>query len=225
MNQDDNNSTAHTTAGGLSAHSDQTGQEHSATGKTPTSGLSNKVAEEIADVSAALQAEDKTAASDIVDLVKHPSRYAELGASLAEGLAGESLGEILGAGAGTVFGPEGTVIGAEVGGMIGEALGAHQGSEAVKELQHQPESGHSLTEELQKEGSAKAGEHAGKLIGGMLGTALFDEAGGDIGEKLGDKIGKAASGFVFEHVEKKKHGMAGDEPPADDNLQSDSKEP
>ena len=66
-------------------------------------------------VSATLQKEAKTVASNALDLAKHPSRYAELGASLAEGMAGESLGEMLGAGLGTVFGPEGTVIGAEVG--------------------------------------------------------------------------------------------------------------
>jgi hypothetical protein len=96
---------------------------------------------------------------------KHPSNYEELGASLAEGMAGESLGEMVGAGLGTVLGPEGTLIGAEVGGMDGEVFGARQGGKVTKELLHQPETEHPLKEDLKKEGSAKVGSHAGKKSG------------------------------------------------------------
>jgi len=51
-------------------------------------------------------------------LAKHPSSYAEFGASLAEGMAGESLGKMVTAGLGTVLGPEGTMIDAEIGGCL-----------------------------------------------------------------------------------------------------------
>ena len=86
--------------------------------KSPATVLAGEVSEnekELAYVSAALQKEAKTVTANALDLAKHPSRYVGVGASLAEGMAGESLGETLGAGLGTVFGPEGTVIGAELG--------------------------------------------------------------------------------------------------------------
>lgn len=88
-------------------------------------------------------------ASNALDMAKHPSRYAELGASLAEGMAGESLGEMVGAGLGSVLGPEGTVIGAEVGAIVCEVFGARQGGKIAKELLHQPETEHPLKEDLQ----------------------------------------------------------------------------
>ena len=86
-----------------------------------------------------LPGEMKTLASNGWDLAKHPSRYAQLGASLAEGFAGQSLGSALGAGLGTVFGPGGTVIGAELGSLVGGVLGARQGSKIAKRFVPQTE--------------------------------------------------------------------------------------
>jgi hypothetical protein len=74
-----------------------------------------EIEKELAHVSTILHEEAKTVTSDALDLIKHPSHYAQLEASLAAGAGGESLGEIMGASLGTVFGPEGTAIGAEVG--------------------------------------------------------------------------------------------------------------
>lgn len=199
MTRNDKNIAEQTTESSSLHSADQTG------GKAQPSDLANKVSEiekELAHISARLPKEVKTVAATPLDLAKHPSRYAELGASLAEGMAGESLGEMLGAGLGTVLGPEGTVIGAEVGGMAGEVFGVRQGGKVAKELFHQPETEHPLKEDLQKEGSAKVGGHAGKIIGGMIGDVLFDDAGGEIGEAVGDKIGNLAGNLAFEHIEK-----------------------
>ncbi|MGZ8239413.1 MAG: hypothetical protein ACXW1Z_25035 [Methylobacter sp.] len=192
--------------------------------KTHASDLAGKVGEfekELAHVSATLKEEAKAVASDAVDLAKHPSHYAELGASLAEGMAGENLGEIVGAGLGTVFGPEGTVIGAEVGSMTGEVFGARQGGKIANKLLHQPGTEHPLKEDLQKEGSAKVVGHTGKIIGGIIGDALFDDAGGEIGEAVGDKIGNLAGKLAFEHVTKI-HVKNNDEPPSDDVSQTNT---
>ena len=165
----------------------------------------------LAHVSTTLHEEAKTVTSDAVDLIKHPSHYAPLEASLAAGAGGESLGEIMGASLGTVFGPEGTVIGAEVGGMAGEVFGARQGGKITKELLHQPGRERPLTEDLQQEGSAKVGSHAGKAIGSIIGEALFDDIGGEIGEAVGDKIGNLAGSLAFERAAKR-HIKNNDEP-------------
>jgi hypothetical protein len=226
MTQDDNNITVQTTENSSLNSTDQTGGKQPAGVKAQSSNLANKVSEiekELAHISARLPKEVKTVASNALDLANHPSRYAELGASLAEGMAGESLGETLGAGLGTVFGPEGTVIGAELGGLVGEVFGARQGSKIAKELVHQAGTEHPLKEDLQKGGSAKIGSHAGKIIGGMIGDVLFDDAGGEIGEEVGDKIGYLAGNIAFEHVTKM-HVKNNDEPCPEDVSQTNTDE-
>jgi outer membrane lipoprotein SlyB len=152
--------------------------------------------------SSKLPREMKTLASHALDLAKHPSRYAQLGASLVEGMAGQSLGGTIGAGLGTVFGPGGTVIGAELGSLMGGVLGARQGSKIAKRFAPQTETDHPFKEDLEKESSGKFGAHAGKMIGGMIGNALFDDAGNEIGEAVGDKIGSLAGNFAFKRLEK-----------------------
>lgn len=177
--------------GGSQASADQAGGKQAAEVKAHASDLAGKVGEiekKLAHVSTTLQEEAKTVVFHAEDMAKHPGRYAELGANLAEGMAGESLGEMLGAGLGTVVGPEGTVIGAELGGLVGEVFGARQGGKIATKFLHQTGTEHPLKEDLQQEGSAKVGGHAGKIIGGLIGDALFDDAGGEIGEAVGDKI-------------------------------------
>jgi len=198
MTQEDKNSAEQISENDSLASAEQ------ANGEQPT-GIAGKVGEiekEFAHVSAALKEKAKKLGGDALDLVKHPGHYAEMGASLAESMAGESMGEIVGGSLGTLFGPEGTVIGAEVGGMAGEVFGARQGDEIAKKFLHHTGTEPPLMEDLQKEGSAKVSGHAGKMIGGMIGDALFDDVGGEIGEALGDKIGKLAGALAFEHVEK-----------------------
>ena len=137
MTQDNKNITEQTTESGSQDSTDQASRKQLEGVKASASDLAGKVGEiekELAHVSAALQKEAKTVAANAVDLAKHPSRYSGVGASLAEGMAGESLGEMLGAGLGTVLGPEGTVIGAEVGGLFGEVFGARQGGKLQKSL-------------------------------------------------------------------------------------------
>jgi hypothetical protein len=218
MTQDNKNIAEQTTESGSLGSTDQASGKQLGDFKASASDLAGKVGEiekELAHVSAALQKEAKT----VADLAKHPSRYAGVGASLAEGMAGESLGEMLGAGLGTVLGPEGTVIGAEVGGLFGEVFGARQGDKIAKKLVHQPDIEHPLKEDLQKEGSAKVSSRAGKIIGGMIGDALFDDAGGEIGEALGNKIGYLAGSIAFEHVAKI-HIKNNDEPRSEDVSQT-----
>jgi hypothetical protein len=171
-----------------------------------------------------LQEKAKAMGSDALDLVKHPSRYAELGTNLAEGMAGESLGEIVGGSLGTVFGPEGTVIGAEVGGMAGEVFGVRQGDKIAKKLLHRSGNEPPLKKDLQEEGSAKVSAHAGKIIGGILGDALFDSVGSEIGEAIGDKVGKLAGKLAFEHIEKT-HIKNNNEQPSDDDSQKNTDSP
>ena len=121
MTQDNKNMAELSTERGSLGSADQAGGKQPAGFKEPVSNLAAEVGEiekELAHVSATLQKETKTAASNALDLARHPSGYAELVASLAEGMAGESLGEMVGAGLGTVLGPEGTMIGAEVGGCL-----------------------------------------------------------------------------------------------------------
>ena len=165
-----------------------------------------------------LPGEIKTLASNALDLAKHPSRYAQLGASLAEGFAGQSLGSAVGAGLGTVFGPGGTVIGAELGSLVGGVLGARQGSKIAKRFVPQTETDHPFKEDLEKESSGKVGAHAGKMIGGMIGNALFDDAGNEIGEAVGDKIGSLAGSFAFKRLEKI-HTQNHNEPCSEDASQ------
>lgn len=153
-------------------------------------------------VSIKLKEEAVVLTSDAMEFVKHPDRLVNLGASLAEGAAGESIGEMLGAGLGTMIGPEGTLIGAELGGMVGEVFGIREGSQISKKIFHQTVDEHPLTEDLQQEGSSKVGSHAGKLIGGMIGDALFDDVGGEIGETVGSKIGSLAGNIAYQHVAK-----------------------
>lgn len=188
---------------------------------TEIEGKVYKIKQEFAHVSATFPAKAKRLSHAAWDFVKHPSRYAELGASLAESMAGESLGEIVGASLGTVFGPEGTVIGAEVGGMAGEVFGGRQGDKIAKKLLHHDGPESPLKEDLQKEGSVKVSSHAGKMIGGMIGNALFDDAGEEIGEVVGNNIGKVAGAFTFEHVEKL-HIKIDNKPCSDDVSQSKS---
>ena len=135
ITQDDKNIAEQTSEKSSLASAEQTG------GKQPTAvdGKVGEIEKELFHVSAELQEKAKMVGSDALNLVKHPSRYAELGASLAESMAGESLGEIVGASLGTMFGPEGTVIGAEVGGMAGEVFGARHGDKIAKKLLHKPE--------------------------------------------------------------------------------------
>ena len=109
-----------------------------------------EIEKKLAHVSTTLHKEAKTVTYDALDLIKHPSHYAQLEASLAAGVGGESLGEIMGASLGMVFGPEGTVIGAEVGGMAGEVFGTRQGGKIAKELVHQPETEHPFKRRLAK---------------------------------------------------------------------------
>jgi len=222
MTQDNKNIAEQTTESGSLGSTDQERGKQLGDVKASASDLAGKVSEiekELAHVSATLQKEAKT----VADLAKHPSRYAGVGASLAEGMAGESLGEMLGAGLGTMLGPEGTVIGAEVGGLFGEVFGARQGGIIAKKLVHQPDTEHPLKEDLQKEGSAKVSSHAGKIIGGMIGDALFDDAGGEIGEALGNKIGYLAGNIDFERVAKI-HIKNNDESPSEDVSQEKTDE-
>jgi hypothetical protein len=226
MTQDNKNIAEQTAESDSLGSADQAGGKQPAGVKSPASDLASKggeIEKVIVHVSATLQIEAKVVASNALDLAKHPSRYAELGASLVEGMAGESLGEMLGAGLGTVFGPEGTVIGAEVGGLVGEVFGTRQGGKIAKELGHQPETEYPLKEDLQKEGSAKVSGHAGKIIGGMIGDALFDDAGGEIGAAVGDKIGYFAGNIAFEHVAKM-HIKNNDEPQSEDISQTNADE-
>jgi len=205
MTQDDKNIAEQPTENGSFGGADQAGGKQPAGGNAHASNLTNKVGEiekKLAHVSATLQEETKTIASNALDLAKHPSHYAELGSNLAAGMAGESLGEMLGADLGTMAGPEGTVIGAEVGAIACEVFAARQGGKIAKELLHQPETEHPLKEDLQIEGSERVGGHAGKTIGGMIGEALFDDAGSEIGKTVGDKIGNLIGMLTFEHVEK-----------------------
>lgn len=197
MTQDDKNIAEQPTENSSLGSADQAGVKQPASVKSHASDLASEIEKELAHVSATLQEETKTIAANALELTKHPRRSAELGASLAEGMAGESLGEIVEASLGTIFGPEGTVIGAEVVGMAGEVFGARQGGKIAKELLHQPETEHPLKEDLQKEGG-----DAGKIIGGMIGDVLFDDAGGEIGEAVGDKIGNLAGNLAFERIEK-----------------------
>ncbi|MEI7996161.1 MAG: hypothetical protein WCH01_14795 [Methylococcaceae bacterium] len=161
MTQDDKNIAEQPTENSSLGSADQAGVKQPASVKSHASDLASEIEKELAHVSATLQEETKTIAANALELTKHPRRSAELGASLAEGMAGESLGEIVEASLGTIFGPEGTVIGAEVVGMAGEVFGARQGGKIAKELLHQPETEHPLKEDLQKEGG-----DAGKIIGG-----------------------------------------------------------
>jgi len=183
-----------------------------------------EIEKDLFQVSAVLQEKAKAIGSEALDLVKHPSRYAELGTSLAEGMAGESLGEIVGGSLGTVFGPEGTVIGAEVGGMAGEVFGARQGDKIAKKLLHKSGTEPPLKEDLQEEGSAKVSAHVGKIMGGIIGDELFDGAGGEIGEAIGDKIGKLAGKLAFEDIEKT-HIKNDDEQPAGEDSQKNTNSP
>lgn len=199
------------------ASSDQT----DGTQPTGVGGIACEPGQELDPVSATFPEKTKRLGRAAWDFVKHPSRYAEMGASLAESMAGESLGEIVGASLGTVFGPEGTVIGAEVGGIAGEVFGGRQGGEIAKKLLHHAGPEPPLKEDLQKEGSAKVSSQAGKMIGGMIGNALFDDAGEEIGEAVGNKIGKIAGAFTFEHLEKL-HIKNDNEPSSDDVSQTKS---
>lgn len=225
MTQENKNFAEQTTKSGLLGSVDQAGGKKPADAKVPPSDLVSTVSEikkELAHVTTTLQKEAKTVASNALDLAKHPSRYAELGASLAEGMAGESLGEMVGAGLGSVLGPEGTVIGAEVGAIVCEVFGARQGGKIAKELLHQPETEHPLKEDLQIEGSERVGGHAGKTFGGMIGDALFDDAGGEIGEAVGEKIGNLVGKLTFEKVAKL-HIKNNDELFSDDTSQTNIK--
>jgi outer membrane lipoprotein SlyB len=174
-----------------------------ADGTQPTYvGKVSEIEQEIIHVSASFPEKAKKLSRAAWDLVKHPGRYAEFGASLAESMAGESLGEVVGASLGTLLGPEGTVIGAEVGGMAGEVFGGRQGDKIAKKLLHHAGTEPPLKEDLQKEGSAKVSSHAGEMIGGIIGNALFDDAGEEIGKAVGNKIGNLAGVFAFDHIEK-----------------------
>jgi hypothetical protein len=224
MTQDDKNIAEQTTERISLNSADQADGKQPVGIKAQASDLVSKISEiekELVQISAGLPKEVKTAAANALDLAKHPSRYAGLGASLAEGLAGESLGETLGASLGTVLGPEGTLIGAELGGLVGEVFGARQGGKIAKELVHQPETERPLKEDLQKEGSGKVVGHAGKIIGGLIADALFDDAGGEIGEAVGNKIGYLAGNIAFEHVEKI-HIKKNDKLPSDDVSQTNT---
>jgi outer membrane lipoprotein SlyB len=217
ITQDDQNIAEQTSENNSPTSTERTG----GTQATEIEGKVYKIEQEFAHVSATFPAKAKRLSHAAWDLVKHPSRYAEVGASLAESMAGESLGEIVGASLGTVFGPEGTVIGAEVGGMAGEVFGGRQGDKIAKKLLHHAGPESPLKEDLQKEGSAKVSSHAGKMIGGMIGNALFDNAGEEIGEAVGNNIGKIAGAFAFEHLEKL-HIKNDNKPCLDDVAQTKS---
>lgn len=57
------------------------------------SGKIDEIEKELANESATLQKEVRILYFNALDFVKHPGHYAELGGSLAEGMAGERLGE------------------------------------------------------------------------------------------------------------------------------------
>lgn len=194
-----------------------------ADGKQPTYivGKFSEIEQELIHVSATFPEKAKKLSRAAWDLVKHPGRYAEFGASLAESMAGESLGEVVGASLGTLLGPEGTVIGAEVGGMAAEVFGGRQGDKIAKKLLHHAGTEPPLKEDLQKEGSAKVSSHAGEMIGGIIGNALFDDAGEEIGKEVGDKIGNLAGVFAFKHIEKL-HNKNVNEPSFDNVSQTNS---
>jgi hypothetical protein len=102
--------------------------------KASASDLAGKVSEiekELAYVSTALQKESKTVAANAVDLAKHPSRYAGVGASLAEGMAGESLGEMLGAGLGTIDGSVANIYEDQVALICGQNYPANATMETI----------------------------------------------------------------------------------------------
>lgn len=204
MIKDDKNSAEQPTENNILESAVQAGVAPPTCVKTHASTLAIKVGiieKKCIDVSAKWQKKTKTITSSALDVAKHPSHYAEFGASLAEGLAGESLGEIVGGSIGTVFGPVGTVIGAEVGGLAGEVFGARQGCQIAKKFLHQSGTEHPLKEDVQKESTAKAGAEAGKVIGGMIGDALFDDVGSEFGEKIGKKLGGLVGNITFEHIE------------------------
>ena len=85
MTQDDINIAEQITGNGsLGSSADQAGGNQFGDVKAYASDLVSKVGKiqnELAHVSASLQEEAKTVASDALDLVKHPSHYAEFGAS------------------------------------------------------------------------------------------------------------------------------------------------
>ena len=205
MTQDDKHIAEQSTENSQLGTADQAGEKQPVSVKLHASDSANKFGEikkNLAHVSTTLQVETTTLAANALDLVKHPSHYAELGSNLAAGMAGESLGEVLGASLGTIAGPEGTTIGAEVGAIACEVFAARQGSKIAKKLLHQTETEHPLKEDFQIESSERVGGHAGKTIGGMIGEALFDDAGSEIGKTVGDKIGNLIGMLTFEHVEK-----------------------
>ena len=95
MTQDNKNIAEQTTESSSLGSTDQASGKQLGDVEASASNLAGKVSEiekELAHVTATLQKEAKTVAANALDLAKHPSRYAGVGASLAEGMAGESLG-------------------------------------------------------------------------------------------------------------------------------------
>ena len=93
MTQDDKNIAEQPTENGLLGSANKDGEKQPTGVKSHPSDLASKVGEidkALAHVSATLKEETKTVASNVLDLAKHPSSYEDLGASLAEGMAGES---------------------------------------------------------------------------------------------------------------------------------------
>lgn len=142
-------------------------------------------------------------ASCVGDYIHHPAKIAEIGASLAEGLAGASLGEMLGAGLGAPLGPVGMALGVAAGSVAGEVIGARHGEHMAKKLLHlegESAAEHGFKEDLEAAGSASIGSHAGQVVGEAIGAALLGESGAEIGKQVGDKMGNLFGMLGFEHL-------------------------
>ncbi len=199
MAQDSKDNAAHTPDNGSPASAEPSDGDRP--GKK--TGKYGKIEKKLAGVSTVLKEEVKAVSAEAEDLVKHPKRCAELGASLAESVAGDSLGEVVGGAIGSVLGPEGTVIGAEMGSIAGQVFGARQGDQLAKILLHDGGAEAPLKEDVQRVSSAEASGKMGKKIGGLIGDALFDDGGAEIGEAVGDVIGELAGETAYENVKKK----------------------
>jgi DNA repair ATPase RecN len=87
MTQKDNNISEQTPESDSLESANQAGRTQPVGVKTRASNLASKVGEiekELAQVSTTLEEEAKTIAFDALDLARHPSRYAEQGASLVK---------------------------------------------------------------------------------------------------------------------------------------------
>lgn len=156
------------------------------------------------------------ASASAIDLLKHPTRYAKLGAGLAGSVAGETVGQLVGGSLGAALGPAGTLIGAEAGAIIGGVIGA-RGANHLAETRFPQESDadaeQTLKDELSEESSARAGRYVGETIGQVIGEALLDDAGGDIGQEVGKKLGSLVGKLTFDRFSKQSDDAPPDQSP------------